>query len=171
VAEATSLPVVIYDIPFRTGRKVATDTLLGLARDVKNIVGVKDAAGSPAESARLVAQAPGGFELYSGDDSNNLPLLAVGAVGFISVAAHWTAELHAEMVTAFEKGDVGTARSVNARLLESYEFETSEAAPNPVPTKAMMRVLGHRVGQCRLPMGPAPDGLEDRAREVLAGLA
>ena len=171
VAEATSLPVMIYDIPFRTGRKVATDTLLGLARRVKNVVAVKDAAGDPGESARLVAQAPGGFELYSGDDKNNLPLLAVGAVGFVSVAGHWCAELLAEMVTAFEKGDVGTARSVNARLLDSYAFQSSDAAPNPVPSKAMMRVLGHRVGHCRPPMGPEPEGLEAKAREVHAALA
>jgi 4-hydroxy-tetrahydrodipicolinate synthase len=170
VAEATQLPVMLYDIPFRTGRKIETATLLQLARDVPNIVAVKDAAGSVGESARLIAAAPSGFELYSGEDAMTLALLAVGAVGEVSVNAHWTGELHSEMVTAFGKGDVLTARAVNARLLESHAFESSDAAPNPVPTKAMMRVLGHKVGQCRLPMGPAPEGLEDRAREVLANL-
>ena len=171
IAEATKLPVMLYDIPVRTGRKIDTATMLALARDVPNIVAVKDAAGNPSESARLIASAPSGFELYSGDDSMTLPLLAVGAVGEVSVNAHWTGELHAEMVTAFGKGDVSTARAVNARLVESHAFETSDAAPNPVPTKAIMRVLGHAVGHCRLPMGPEPDGLEDRAREVLANLA
>src|SRR4051812_22190288 len=170
VAEATSLPVVIYDIPIRTGRKVDTATLLELARDVPNIVAVKDAAGNAHESARLVAQAPGGFELYSGEDGLTLPLLAIGAVGVVGVATHWSGELHAEMISAFEKGDVLTARSVNARLLESFAFETGDGAPNPIPAKAMMRVLGHAVGQCRPPMGPAPEGLEDRARQVLERL-
>jgi 4-hydroxy-tetrahydrodipicolinate synthase len=170
VAEATSLPVMIYDIPIRTGRKVATETLLGLTRSTTNIVAVKDAAGDPAESARLVAEAPGGFELYSGEDKLNLPLLSIGAVGVVSVAAHWSGEQHAEMLAAFDKGDVATARLLNARLLESYAFESSDAAPNPLPAKAMMRVLGQRVGQCRPPMGRAPDGLEDRARQVLANL-
>ena len=74
------------------------------------------------------------------------------------------------MIAAFEKGDVVGAREINTRLLPSWQFRASDTAPNPLPAKAMMRVLGHDVGQCRLPMGPAPAGLEDRAREVLAGL-
>jgi 4-hydroxy-tetrahydrodipicolinate synthase len=171
VAAATSLPVVIYDIPVRTGRKVATETLLRLVREVPNIVAVKDAAGNPAETARLVAGAPSDFELYSGDDNMTLPLLAVGAVGVISVASHWVARQMGEMVEAFEKGDLDTARRVNARLLPSYDFETCEEAPNPIPAKALLRVLGLRVGECRPPMGPAPDGLGERARIVLDGLA
>ena len=170
VADATRLPVMIYDIPVRTGRKVAHETLLGLAREVDNIVAVKDAASDVAGSARLLAEAPSGFELYSGEDGLNLPLLAVGASGVVSVAAHWSGALHAEMLASFAKGDVDGARAANARLLESFAFETGEAAPNPIPTKAMLRVLGHRVGECRPPMGPAPAGLEDRARAVLANL-
>jgi 4-hydroxy-tetrahydrodipicolinate synthase len=170
VAAAAPLPVIIYDIPVRTGRKVATETLLRLARKVPNIVGVKDAAGNPAESARLLADAPSGFELYSGDDAMTLPLLAVGAVGVISVASHWAAAQFAEMIDALDKGDHDTARRANAGLLASYAFESSDDAPNPIPTKAMLRVLGLKVGQCRLPMGDAPPGLEDRARAVLEGL-
>ena len=169
-AAATDLPVMIYDIPIRTGRKVSTDTLLRLISDVPNIVAVKDAAGDPSESASLIARAGDGFELYSGDDSMTLPLLAVGAVGVVGVATHWAAPDFAEMIAAFRKGDVEHARAVNARLLESFAFETGEAAPNPVPTKAMLRVLGLAVGECRLPMGPAPDGLDKRARHVLDGL-
>jgi len=170
VAGATELPVVIYDIPPRTGRKVATATLLALAREVPNVVAVKDATADPPESARLLAQAPGGFELYSGDDSYTLPLLAVGAVGVISVASHWAGEETAAMIGAFEKGDVAGARQQNEALLPSFAFETGDDTPNPLPTKAMMRVLGHRVGQCRPPMGPAPAGLEDEARRVHAEL-
>ena len=170
VAAATSLPVLIYDIPIRTGRKVAHDTLLGLVTDVANIVGVKDAASDLAASARLVAEAPDGFELYSGEDAMTLGLLAIGACGVISVASHWNGGLQADMLTAFAKGDVDTAREINARLIESWRFETGDDAPNPIPTKAMLRVLGLPGGQCRLPLGPAPEGLEDQARAVLAGL-
>jgi 4-hydroxy-tetrahydrodipicolinate synthase len=170
VAAATALPVILYDIPIRTGRKAATDTLLRLARDVPNIVGVKDAAGNPAETASLIARAPGGFEVYSGDDVFTLPLLAVGAVGVIGVATHWSGVEHSEMVSAFEKGDVVAAREANARLLESFAFETSDDTPNPIPAKAMMRVIGHAVGQCRPPLGPAPAGTEERARQVLDNL-
>ncbi len=170
VASASALPVLIYDIPIRTGRKVEHDTLVRLARDVPTIVGVKDAAGNPAASAKLIADAPAGFELYCGDDALTLPMLAVGAVGVISVAAHWAGDLMREMVLASVKGDVDHARELNARLIPSWDFQSGDLTPNPIPAKAMLRVLGLPAGQCRLPLGPAPEGLEDRARAVLAGL-
>jgi 4-hydroxy-tetrahydrodipicolinate synthase len=170
VAAATTLPVVIYDIPIRTGRKIATATLLRLAREVPNLVGLKDAAGNPGETAAVIAQAPDGYEVYSGDDSMTLPLLASGAAGVIGVATHWTGPDHQELFDLWEKGDLDGARMVNARLLESFAYETGDDAPNPIPTKALLRVLGLPVGEARLPMGPAPAGLEDRAREVLANL-
>ena len=169
-AEATDLPVIIYDIPGRTGRKVATETLAGLAHEVPNIVAVKDAAGSPGETARLLAMAPDGFEVYSGDDSLTLPLLSIGAAGVIGVATHWAGRETADMFDAYHSGRVAEAAAINRRLIDSYEFETSDAAPNPVPTKCMMRVLGLPAGPCRMPMGPEPDGLEDQARSVLAAL-
>jgi len=170
IAAATDLPVVIYDIPVRTGRKVAHETMVKLAHDVPTIVAVQDAAGDPAASARLLAEVPNGFDLYSGDDALTLPLLAVGAAGVISVAAHWATPQIAEMISAFFKGDTDHARRVNAGLLESWSFQTGDTTPNPIPTKAMLRALGLPAGQCRLPLGPSPDGLEDRAREVLTRL-
>jgi 4-hydroxy-tetrahydrodipicolinate synthase len=170
VADATSLPVLVYDIPVRTGRKIAMATLLRLVQTVPNIVGLKDAAGNPSETAVFVAHAPDHIEVYSGDDAFTLPLLAVGAVGVIGVATQWTAPDHKELFGLWHKGDVDGTRLVNARLLESFAFETSDDTPNPLPAKAMLRTLGHRVGQARLPMGPAPDWLEPRAREVWANL-
>ncbi|MDP9005754.1 MAG: 4-hydroxy-tetrahydrodipicolinate synthase [Actinomycetota bacterium] len=170
VALATDLPVIAYDIPVRTGRKIATTTLVALARDVPNVVAVKDAAGNPGESARLIAETPRHFELYSGDDAMTLSLLAVGAVGVVGVATHWAGEEMGAMISAFAAGDVPGARERNTRLLASFAFETGDDAPNPVPAKAMMRVLGLPVGQCRPPMGPDPVDLEDRARRVLAEL-
>lgn len=165
VAAATDLPVMVYDIPVRSGRKIATSTLLALA-EVPNIVALKDAAGNPAETARFIAAAPEGFEVYSGDDGMTLPLLAVGAVGVVGVATHWMGRTMAEMVDAYHAGDVTRARELNAAMQTSFAFETSDEAPNPVPTKAMMRALGFPVGQCRAPMGDAPAGLDDRARAL-----
>ena len=159
------LPVLLYDIPVRTGRKVDADVIVRLARD-EIIVGVKDATANPAATAALVREAPDGFELYSGNDSDTLPLLSVGAVGTISVESHWAGELVGEMIAAFQKGDVDHAREINARLIPSHQFQSSETSPNPIPTKAMLRALGHSVGECRLPIGPAPDGLEAEARRV-----
>src|SRR6202048_605306 len=134
IAEATALPVVIYDIPIRTGRKVAHETLVGLAREVPTIVAVKDATGDPAGAARLVAETPDDFDLYSGDDAMTLPLLAIGAAGVISVASHWAGEEIADMAAAYFKGDVDLARRINARLLESWVFQTGDLTPNPIPT-------------------------------------
>jgi 4-hydroxy-tetrahydrodipicolinate synthase len=170
IASATHLPVMLYDIPIRTGRKVDTATILELAHDVSNIVAVKDAAGNPAETAALIASAPAGFEVYSGDDVLTLPLLSIGAVGVVSVAAHWAAAEIGEMIDAFVAGDVQRARELNAILIPSWQFQSGDRNPNPIPTKAMMKVLGRPGGDCRPPMGPEPDDLQNRARAVLAGL-
>ncbi|GAC1479627.1 MAG: 4-hydroxy-tetrahydrodipicolinate synthase [Acidimicrobiales bacterium] len=170
VAAASNLPVMLYDIPVRSGRKIATETILALGRDVPNIVAVKDAAGDPLASARLIADAPAGFELYSGDDGLTLPLLAVGAVGVVSVAAHWAGERIADMIGSFAKGDVEGAQAQNARLLDSWSFQSGDLTPNPIPAKAALRVLGLPAGECRLPIGPAPAGFEERAETVLRGL-
>jgi 4-hydroxy-tetrahydrodipicolinate synthase len=166
VAAATELPVVLYDIPVRTGRKIDTATLVRLGTDVANIVALKDAAGNPGATAVVESDTPASFEVYSGDDSFTLPLMAIGAVGAIGVATHWCAPDHVEMFDSWESGDIAGARAANARQLESFAFETGDEAPNPVPSKAMLRTLGHRVGECRPPMGPTPSGLEDGARAV-----
>lgn len=170
VGAATDLPFLVYDIPVRAGRKVDTEVLVRLAHEVPTMVGVKDAAGDPATTARLVAEAPDDFDLYSGDDAMTLPFLAVGGTGVIGVAAHWSAAEHAEMIAAHRKGDVETARTVNARLLDSYDYETWGGAPQAVTTKALLRTLDLRVGSTRPPIGPDPEGLDAAARAVLAGL-
>ncbi|MGZ4694465.1 MAG: 4-hydroxy-tetrahydrodipicolinate synthase [Acidimicrobiales bacterium] len=166
VAASTDLPVLLYDIPIRSGRKISHEVLVRLAHEVPNIVGLKDAAANATETARVVADTPAGFEVYAGDDAWTLPMMSVGAVGVISVAAHWAAPEMSEMIAAFDRGDHTKAWELNALLLESYDFEGSDLTPNPLPAKAMMRALGQPAGQCRLPMGPAPAGLEQRALEV-----
>ena len=144
--------------------------LVRLATEVSNVAGVKDAAADVAATARLVAATPDSFEVYSGNDDLTLALLAVGAVGVIGVATHWVGPQMSEMIAAFAKGDTQRAREVNATLFQSFAFESSDAAPNPIPAKAVMRALGLPVGQCRLPMGPAPAGLDDEAQRVLAAV-
>jgi 4-hydroxy-tetrahydrodipicolinate synthase len=170
VAGATTLPVVLYDIPVRTGRRIAQSTILRLAGEVPNVVAVKDATGDPSGAARLVAHAPQSFEVYSGDDSLTLPLVAVGAVGVIAVAAHWAGREMGKMVAAALKGDLEEARTLNARLIDSYDFESTDQFPNPMPAKAACRALGLPVGQCRLPMGSAPPELDGEALRVITRL-
>ena len=170
MAAATALPVVVYDIPVRTGRKISTASLARLANEVTNVVALKDAAGNPAETANLMSMVPAGFELYSGDDGLTLAFLAYGGVGVIGVATHWSAPEHQNMINAFMAGDVQGARRWNDVLLESYAFETGDDNPNPIPSKVMMNHLGFSVGECRLPMGPPPAGLAERAATVHANL-
>jgi 4-hydroxy-tetrahydrodipicolinate synthase len=165
-AAATDLPVMIYDVPVRTGRRVAKDVLLRLFRDVPNIVAFKDATGDPPAAAALVAQAGEHFDLYSGDDAFTLPLLAVGAVGVVGTSTHWTAPQFRQMIAAFLRGDVAAAREMNARLLDSFEFINSEASVFSMSIKAMLRTLGQEVGECRLPLPPTPPEVEQQARAV-----
>jgi 4-hydroxy-tetrahydrodipicolinate synthase len=170
VASATDLPVICYDIAVRTGRPIAPDTLLRLAEVAPTIVGWKDASGNPVNTARLLAKLPESFVCYCGDDHLTLSLIAVGAVGVISVASHWTGLEMGEMLRRFFDGDVDGALEIQRALYESFDYESTEETPNPMPTKAMMHVLGLPAGECRLPMGASPGDLEERAKRVIASL-
>ena len=108
--------------------------------------------------------------MCSSDLDFTLPFLAVGAVGTVGVATHWVGSDTASMIDAFVRGEVETARRYNDSMLSSYEFKSSDETPNPLPAKAMMRAIGHPVGQCRLPMGVAPAELDHRASELAAEL-
>jgi 4-hydroxy-tetrahydrodipicolinate synthase len=169
VAEAAGgLPVALYDIPVRSGRRIAHSTVLRLAHDVPAIVALKDAAGDPAGTAHLAAQVPPGFEIYSGDDIMTLPLLAVGAVGAISVASHWVGPQFKAVIEAFLQGELAEAITGNAELFDAIDFQSSEEYPNPLPAKAICRAMGLRVGQCRLPMGHGTRELDTQAAKILA---
>jgi 4-hydroxy-tetrahydrodipicolinate synthase len=171
VAAATDLPVVVYDVPARTGRRIAADVLRRLFQEVPNAVAFKDATGDPPATARLLADVGADvLDVYSGDDSYCLPLAAVGAVGVIGVSSHWAAPEFRELFAAVEKGDLVRAREVNARLGPTFAYENSDTCVYSQAAKAALRVLGQPAGECRLPLGPAPEGTEDRAREVLRGL-
>ncbi len=169
ISASTDLPIVLYDIPGRTGRKIDTENLILLAQE-PNIVALKDAAGNPGETAIVVAETAEDFDVYSGDDSLTLPLLAVGGCGVIGVATHWVGVEASAMISAFLAGDVAEASRINQNLLASWDIETGDLRPNPIPTKVMLRLLGLPGGACRLPMGPEPAGLEDLARKVLSNL-
>ncbi|NML44365.1 4-hydroxy-tetrahydrodipicolinate synthase [Ramlibacter sp. G-1-2-2] len=164
VAAATRLPVMLYDVPLRTGRRIARDVLLRLFRDVPNIVALKDATGDPPAAAALLAQAD--FDLYSGDDACTLPLLAVGAVGVVGTTTHWTASLFARMVEAMQRGELAQARAINAQLLPSFDYVNNDDCVYPMAIKALMPVLNVDAGTCRLPLPAAPAGTKERARVV-----
>ena len=166
LAAATDLPVMLYDVPLRTGRRIAQDVLLRLFREVPNIVAFKDATGDAPAAAALVAQAGEHFDLYSGDDAATLPLLACGAVGVVGTTTHWTAPWMGRLLDAFDAGDVGQARRIHAQLLDSFRFVNDDECVYAMSVKAMLDALGVPVGDCRLPLPPAPAAKREQAREV-----
>lgn len=170
VAESTVLPVMIYDIPARTGRKLQAATTIGLVEKHVNVVALKDASGELPVAAHVKSSLGDALDLYSGDDAWTLPFMAIGAVGIVSVAAHWAGPEFTAMVGAAATGDWARAQALNEVLAPSCGFESSELYPNPVPTKVMLRLLGLRVGECRLPHVGADGALDARASDVLAQL-
>ncbi|MEX2324798.1 MAG: 4-hydroxy-tetrahydrodipicolinate synthase [Nitriliruptoraceae bacterium] len=164
-ADATNLPVVLYDIPFRSGREIATETLIELAQ-VTNIVGVKDATADLGKVADVIAAtrtAPGGFGVWCGADEANLPILAVGGSGVISVSAHLVAHEITEMVAIFNDDPI-RARELHLRCMPLHRALFAE--PSPAPLKAALKELGLIEGGLRLPLIDASDDARHRVMAV-----
>ena len=169
VAEATDLPVMLYNIPGRTALRIEHDTLLDLAAH-PNIVAVKDSTGDFQAVSRLIAEMPEGFEVYSGDDWATFGYVCLGAVGVVSVASHLVGQQIHQMVDLIVTGDVPAARKIHEALTPLYNamFITS----NPIPVKAALQMLGRGCGGTRLPLVAASPDEEARVRSALqdAGL-
>jgi 4-hydroxy-tetrahydrodipicolinate synthase len=162
VADSTGLPMLIYDIPSRTATAVATDTLVKLAGHPR-IVGVKDAKGDPAGTSWVLART--GLVYYSGDDMVNLPLLSLGAVGFVSVTGHVVGDRLLDMIEAFAAGRNADARKIHADVLPvNVGLFRNQAA---VMTKAALDLLGLPGGAVRGPLLPANDAERRQLREDL----
>jgi 4-hydroxy-tetrahydrodipicolinate synthase len=170
VAAASPLPIVLYDVPARTGRRIDPEVLVRLAAEVPNVVGLKDAGGDPGSTAQLIARVSDDFDVYSGDDALTLPLLVVGAIGVIGVATHWAGGLFAEMIAAFEKGDLPAAREANARLGPTYAAETGPSWVQTSAVKAALAELGVHDGPLRLPLPDVSDEARAAMHEVLGAL-
>lgn len=149
VAEATVLPVMLYNVPGRTAVNMTAETTLRLAK-LPNVACIKEASGNLAQMAKIIEHAPEGFELYSGDDSLTLPTLAIGGVGIVSVASNVIGRQMTEMIQSFLRGDLAAAASLHRKLLPV--FEGLFAYPSPGPTKAALEKLGIEVGGVRLPL-------------------
>jgi 4-hydroxy-tetrahydrodipicolinate synthase len=164
-AAATELPVLIYNIPGRTGVEVAPETLLRLAEEVDHIRGVKDAVGDLTKTSWLAARAPERFGIWSGDDAAILPILAVGGVGGVCVASHLVGLDLAHMIEIFPT-DPTKAREIHHRLLPLFET-LMKADPNPGPLKAALRLLGLPAGPVRPPLADADERVTGLLREAL----
>jgi 4-hydroxy-tetrahydrodipicolinate synthase len=164
IAHAVDLPVMIYNIPGRTGVNVEPTTLLRLA-EITNVVAVKEASGNLNQMSEICAGAPDGFLVYSGDDSLTLPLLAVGGVGVVSVASHVVGRDIRRMCEAFFAGKVQEATKLHHRMLPL--FKALFCTTNPVPAKAALNMLGANVGGVRLPLVEANDREKEIVRKAL----
>ena len=168
IAEAVpELPMMLYNVPSRTSRSLDPDTVARLAQ-IDNIVAIKQASSDLEQASHIRRLTPPTFELYSGEDALTLPLLAVGAVGVVSVASHLVGEQLQQMVTAFAQGRPQEATAIHLQLLPLVN--ALFATTNPIPIKAALRLQGWDVGATRLPLSPAPDQINQRLRQVLSDL-
>ncbi|MGI6491678.1 MAG: 4-hydroxy-tetrahydrodipicolinate synthase [Peptococcaceae bacterium] len=167
IAESTSLPIILYNIPGRTGINLQPATVARLAQ-ISNIVAIKEASGIMDQVSELRKLLPDDFAIYSGDDSLTLPMLALGGTGVISVASHLVGIRMKEMVTAFISGDTSLAQKIHLELFPLFKgiFITT----NPVPVKTALNLLGWEVGGTRPPLAAASASEEAAIKDMLAGL-
>ncbi|MEH7011350.1 4-hydroxy-tetrahydrodipicolinate synthase [Neobacillus niacini] len=151
IAEATSLPVMLYNIPGRSVVNMSVETIVRLS-EISNIVTVKEASGNLDAMAEIISRTPDDFTLYSGDDGLTLPVLAIGGAGVVSVASHIIGNEMQEMITQFKNGRVQEAAASHRSLLPI--MKALFAAPNPTPVKTALNMQGVQVGDVRLPMVP-----------------
>lgn len=163
-AKATHLPVMLYNIPGRTGVNMLPETVARLSR-VENIVALKEASGNFDQVSETLRLVPEHFRIYSGDDSLTLPLVALGAYGVVSVASHLVGRELKEMVGALEEGRLAEAQAIHRKLFPL--FKALFMAPNPVPAKAALSMLGRPAGRPRLPLVGLNDKEEAQLRQVM----
>ena len=161
------LPIMLYNIPGRTGCNLAVDTVARLAV-IDNIVAIKEASGSLDQVSQIRCHTPADFLIYSGDDSLTLPTLSVGGCGVVSVASHLVGDQLQGMVQAYESGQVKRATEIHLRLLPL--FKALFATTNPVPVKMALARRGWDVGSVRLPLCPASEAVELLLDRVLESL-
>ena len=165
IANATSLPIMLYNIPGRCGVDIGTDTVVRLATECRNIVSIKEASGSVERVSELRARLPEAFTILSGDDSLTLPFMSVGAVGVVSVASNlFPAEICA-LVRAFESGNMTEGGKLHGKLFPLFKALFIE--PNPVPIKTALGWRGAISGECRLPLCEMTEANQVRLRKTL----
>jgi 4-hydroxy-tetrahydrodipicolinate synthase len=161
IAEAVDLPIILYNIPARSPRNMESSTTLRLARDVSNIVGVKEASANMKQIGEIIRDAPDGFDVWSGNDADILTIMALGGYGVVSVAAHLVGQQIADLMNAFLEGEHERAAEIHHRLMPLVDalFFTS----SPIPLKYALNKVGMQVGRARLPLVP----IDERSQAVM----
>ncbi|HTU81562.1 MAG TPA: 4-hydroxy-tetrahydrodipicolinate synthase [Candidatus Acidoferrales bacterium] len=165
IADATPLPVYVYNIPGRTGANMLPETLLELSRKHRNVAGVKESSGDLKQIATILRDRSEGFAVWAGDDHLFLPALSMGADGLVGVATHLCSREYRRMADAHCAGNVAEAARIHLATLPL--IDALFATTNPIPVKWAMRELGFRAGECRLPLDAMPAALAERLRPLL----
>lgn len=162
------VPLLLYNIPGRTGQNLLSETVARLA-EIDNIVGIKESSGNLNQVSEIRRLTPGNFQIYSGDDSLTLPLLAVGGYGVVSVASHLVGQQLQQMIQAFVAGKVQVATDIHVKLFPL--FQALFITANPIPVKAALNLQGWNVGSTRLPLYEDRDWVDQKLKPVLTELA
>lgn len=149
IAEAVDLPIIVYNVPARTGLNIEPETVLALSK-IDKIVGIKESAGDIVQAARMAALCGDGFEIYAGNDNEVVPMLSLGAIGCISVLSNVAPKNVSNMVAKFLSGDVAGARKMQLDAMALIDAIFCEISPMPI--KAMLEMIGKNAGICRMPL-------------------
>ena len=169
IAQAVpDLPMMLYNIPGRTGQNLLPETVARLA-EIPNVVAIKEASGNMDQASQIRSITPAEFAIYSGDDSLTLPLLAVGGTGVVSVASHLVGNQLQQMIQAFENGQTQVATQIHLKLFPL--FKALFCTTNPIPIKAALKLQGWQVGTPRAPLGDMPDELSQTLKAVMSELS
>jgi 4-hydroxy-tetrahydrodipicolinate synthase len=165
IAKASPLPVILYNVPGRCGTNMTAETTLRLARDFDNIIAIKEASGNIAQMDDIIKRKPSGFQVISGDDGITFPLIALGAVGVISVIGNAFPKEFSRMVRLALQGDYQNARIIHSRFAELFELLFVDG--NPAGVKSMLNMMGFIENRLRLPLVPTRITTFEKIRDVL----
>ena len=165
IAEAVSLPIIMYNVPSRTGCNIQPETAAYLAKNVKNIVGIKEASGNISQIAKLMELAGDQIELYSGNDDQVVPILSLGGLGVISVLSNVAPQQTHDMVMRFLEGDVAGSREIQLKALPLIDALFCEV--NPIPVKAAMNMMGWEAGPLRMPLTEMEPEHKERLKKAM----
>lgn len=165
IANAVSLPIIMYNVPSRTGCNLLPETAVTLAKNVPNIVAIKDAAGDISQTTKMIALADGRLDVYSGNDNQIIPILALGGIGVISVLSNVIPTQIHEICKEYMKGDQKKAVQMQLGIVDLFEGLFCEV--NPIPVKTAMNLMGMEVGELRLPMTPMEEGTKQKLKDCM----
>ena len=165
ISDAVNIPIIMYNIPGRTGTTIQPETAVRIAKEVKNVVAIKEASGNISAVAKLAALADGCIDIYSGNDDQVLPILSLGGKGVISVWSHVAPKKVHDMVYAYLNGDTATATKLQLEAIDVIGALFCEV--NPIPVKAAMNMLGYKAGPVRAPLTELSDAHKELLEKAL----